>query len=316
MSYLDASSVDVLVEAALRVARIERRRVALQDLEAVGGVRRAGTTARYGAPGVGPGHVDAAGHGRDVDVVAPEADHSSAMRFPVVVAGEVADPRLGPAGAAIARLGDEGIDRPTRVPAVRRISGWPVRGVARVVSRVVEDDGDHTVRGRDVGKVLVAGTHRIEGGGRRPVGSIGRVAHENLGLAAGQLAVPDHMDTAGVGGHCREARKPGIGEPTGAGRCSVAAVTEAVAAELVGIKGLKLRDDLRLAEGLPAIGRPLDRDGVARRLLVREVAIGEVDRAVRTNREVSERFLAQARRDPNRRGGPRALIPRAGEEYG
>src|SRR5438094_5298968 len=141
---LDASSVDVLVEAALRVARIERRRVALQDIEAVGGVRIARINARYEVPGDGPGHVDAAGHGRDVDVVAPEADHSSAMRFPGVVAREVADPRLGPAGAAIARLGDEGVDRPTRVPAIRRISGWPVRGVARVVSRVVEDDGDDT----------------------------------------------------------------------------------------------------------------------------------------------------------------------------
>src|SRR5437870_974445 len=60
MSYLDASSVDVLVEAALRVARIERRRVALQDIEAVGGVRIARINARYEVPGVGPGHVAAA----------------------------------------------------------------------------------------------------------------------------------------------------------------------------------------------------------------------------------------------------------------
>src|SRR5207249_10337152 len=153
MSYLDASSVDVLVEAALRVARIERRRVALENVEAVGCARIARINARYEVPGVGPGHVDAAGHGRDVDVVAPEADHSSAMSFPVVVTGEVADPRLGPAGAAIARLGDEGIDRPTRVPAVRRSSGWPVRGVARVVSLVVAGDGDHTGRGRRCGRV-------------------------------------------------------------------------------------------------------------------------------------------------------------------
>src|SRR5438093_2748859 len=44
---LDASSVDVLVEAALRVARIERRRVALENVEAVGCARIARINARY-----------------------------------------------------------------------------------------------------------------------------------------------------------------------------------------------------------------------------------------------------------------------------
>src|SRR5439155_26973418 len=82
---LDASSVYVLVEAAVRVARRERRRVALEDIEAVGGVRIARIIARYKISGVGPGHVDPAVHGRYIDVVAQEADHSRAVRFPVVV---------------------------------------------------------------------------------------------------------------------------------------------------------------------------------------------------------------------------------------
>src|SRR5438094_10046872 len=224
------------------------------------------------------------------------------MSFPVVITGKAADPRLGPTCAAIRRLGDEGINRATGVTAICRVPCGPAWRVAGIVSRVVEDDSDHTVRRGDVGKVLMAGPNRIEGGsGRRPVGSVGRVADKDLGLPAGQLAVPDDVDTGGFGGHRRQAGEPGVREPTGAGRCSVAAVAEAIAAELVGITRLKLRDDLRLAEGLPAIRRPLDRDGVARRLLVREVPIGQVDGAVWTNRQVRKGFLTQAGRDPNRR---------------
>src|SRR5205823_13399290 len=207
-----ASSVYVLVEAALRVARRERRRVALQNIEAVGGVRIPRINAGYEIPGVGPGYVDPAVHGRYIDVVAPEADHSSAVSFPVVITGKAADPRLGPTRAAIRRLGDEGIHRPTRVPAICCVPRRTARGVAGIVSRVVKDDGDHAIRRGDVRKVLMAGTERIEGCGRRPVRSVGRVANENLGLPAGQLTVPDHVDTAGVGGHCREAGEPGVRE--------------------------------------------------------------------------------------------------------
>src|SRR5438067_1000240 len=64
---LDAGSVNVLVEAALRVARSERRCVALEDIEAVGGVGIPQINAWYEIPRVGPGHVDGArvgSHGR------------------------------------------------------------------------------------------------------------------------------------------------------------------------------------------------------------------------------------------------------------
>src|SRR5438067_5561443 len=224
------------------------------------------------------------------------------MSIPVVITGKAADPRLGPTCAAIRRLVDEGIHCATGVTAICRVPCGPARRVARIVSRVVEDDSDHTVRRGDVRKVLMTGPNRIEGGGRRrPVGSVGRVADKDLGLPAGQLAVPDDVDTGGVGGHRRQAGEPGIREATRAGRCSVAAVAEAIAAELVGIKWLKLRDDLRLAEGLPAIGRPLDRDGVARRLLVREVPNGQVEGAVVTNRQVRIRFYAKYWRVSNLR---------------
>src|SRR5205823_3455323 len=179
-----ASSVYVLVEAALRVARRERRRVALQNIEAVGGVRIPRINAGYEIPGVGPGYVDPAVHGGDIDVVAPEADHSRAVSFPVVITGNAADPRLGPTRTAIRRLGDEGIHRPTRVPAICCVPRRSARRVASVVARVVEDDRDHTVCRGDVRKVLMAGADRIEGCGRRPVRPVGRVTHEDLRLPA------------------------------------------------------------------------------------------------------------------------------------
>src|SRR5207245_9487701 len=78
---LDARSVNILVEPALRVARRERRRVALQDIEAVGGVRISRINARYEIPGVVPVHVDAAGHAREVDVIAPERNHEHPLGF-------------------------------------------------------------------------------------------------------------------------------------------------------------------------------------------------------------------------------------------
>src|SRR5437899_3078335 len=99
----------------------------------------------------------------------------------------------------------------------------------------------------------MAGTNRVQGGGGRPVRSIRRVADEDLRLAAGQLAVPDDMDAAGVGGHSREAGEPGIREPGRAGEWSVAAVAEAIAAALVGTKRSQLADALRLAERSAAV---------------------------------------------------------------
>src|SRR5438445_518402 len=136
-SSLNASSVDVLVEPALRIAGGESRGIALEDVEAVSGGWIPRINPWHEVPGIRPGHVDPTVDGRDVDVVAPEGNHARPVGFPVVVAGEVADPRLGPARAAIARLCDKRIHCPTRVPAVRRISGRAARGGTRVVSRIV-----------------------------------------------------------------------------------------------------------------------------------------------------------------------------------
>ena len=102
------------------------------------------------------------------------------MGLPVVVAGEAADLRLGPVNTTIARARDKGVDRPAGVPAVRRVAGREVRCVARIVSRIVEDDRDHAIRGGDVRHVLMAASVRVDRGDRRPIRAVRRVTHEDL----------------------------------------------------------------------------------------------------------------------------------------
>src|SRR5437773_5579471 len=131
---LRPSCVDVLVEPALRIARIEGRGVALEDVEAVGGGWISRVGARHQVTRVRPRDVDRAVHRRHVDVVAPETDLAGAVGLPVVVAGEVGDLRLRPVATAITRPRDKRIDGATRVLTRRRISRRAARGVAGVAS--------------------------------------------------------------------------------------------------------------------------------------------------------------------------------------
>src|SRR2546428_9820021 len=57
-SSLKASSVDVLVEPALRIAGGESRGIALEDVEAVSGGLVPGGKPRARGPGIRPSHVD------------------------------------------------------------------------------------------------------------------------------------------------------------------------------------------------------------------------------------------------------------------
>src|SRR2546428_2889397 len=104
-------SIDALIEPTLREARVaDRWRAVGRCVDVVWHIR-AGlenvepvlVVARSGLAGVVPGDqiarvredsVGAAGHGRDVNVVAPEGIPARAVRLPVVVAGDSAHLRL------------------------------------------------------------------------------------------------------------------------------------------------------------------------------------------------------------------------------